>query len=275
MDIDDLNKTQIILLTLLVSFVTSIATGIVTVSLVEQAPPSFTQTVNRVVERTVEKVVPSDTPKPGTTVKETTVVVKEEDLLIKSIEKNQAALHALRMRAENADGTPGEIFLGWATLLSTEGVAATDLALLGEGNSYILEDAAGKRREGTVLLRDRASGLALIRITKVEGDKAVFAPVPFADASSVRLGQSVIAFGGRLKSSVSVGIVSSASKGEENASSTVLVLRNVDASINPPGGITGGPLTNIFGELVALSVSEGVGTSYAPVSALSALLRKL
>lgn len=275
MDIDDLNKTQIILLTLLVSFVTSIATGIVTVSLVEQAPPSFTQTVNRVVERTVEKVVPTTAPKPGTTVKETTVVVKEEDLLIKSIEKNQAAIFALKIKAENADGTPGEAFLGWVTLLSAEGVAATDLALLGEGNNYIIEDASGKERAGTVILRDRTSGVALIKIAKTEGDKVVFAPVPFADASSVRLGQTAIAFGGRNKSSVSVGIVSSATKGQENASSTTPLLESVEASVNPPAGITGGPLTNIFGELVGLSVSEGTGVSYTPVSALAALLRKL
>ena len=58
MDIEQLNRTQILLLTLLVSFVTSIATGIVTVSLMGQAPHGITQTVNRIFERTVEKVVP-------------------------------------------------------------------------------------------------------------------------------------------------------------------------------------------------------------------------
>ena len=35
---EHLNKQQLILLTLLISFVTSIATGIVTVSLMDQAP---------------------------------------------------------------------------------------------------------------------------------------------------------------------------------------------------------------------------------------------
>ena len=85
MDIEHLSKSQIVLLTLLVSFVTSIATGIVTVSLMDQAPPAIAQTVNRIVERTVEKAVPLGQAASTVVTTEKTVVVKESDLIVQAV----------------------------------------------------------------------------------------------------------------------------------------------------------------------------------------------
>ena len=89
-NMENLTKHQLILVALLISFVTSIATGIVTVSLMDQAPKGVTQTINRVVERTVERVVTEPPKKGGAVVKET-IVVKEEDKIIEAIEKNAKA----------------------------------------------------------------------------------------------------------------------------------------------------------------------------------------
>src|SRR3989344_6016767 len=89
MQMQDLNKNQIVLLVLLVSFVTSIATGIITTSLLQEAPLEVTRNINRIVEKTVETVTIPGTVVSSPREKEvTTVIVKEEDLIIDSINKN-------------------------------------------------------------------------------------------------------------------------------------------------------------------------------------------
>jgi len=59
MNLEELTKSQLILLTILVNFVTSVATGVLTVSLLDVSPPFVTQTVNHVVEHTIETVTKS------------------------------------------------------------------------------------------------------------------------------------------------------------------------------------------------------------------------
>src|SRR5216683_1812644 len=92
MDIEKLTKSQIVLLTLLISFMTSIATGIVTVSLMQQAPPAITETVNRVVEHTVEKVVQGQVASVAVPQPSKTVVVKESDLIPQAVTTVSASI---------------------------------------------------------------------------------------------------------------------------------------------------------------------------------------
>src|SRR3989338_9159201 len=138
MSLEELTKTQIILLTLLISFITSIATGIVTVSLVDQARIGFTQTVNRVVERTVEKVVPTQVAGINTVTKETTVVVKEEDVIATSIESVSSSIVSVKKIITLEDGTTSNLFLGWGMHISSDGLIATDSAFVGEGETYFV-----------------------------------------------------------------------------------------------------------------------------------------
>lgn len=64
MDIKELDKKQLILLVLLITFIVSIATGIITVSLMKQMPTSVPQTINNVIQRTIEKVTTVEVPAP-------------------------------------------------------------------------------------------------------------------------------------------------------------------------------------------------------------------
>src|SRR3989344_6867253 len=72
---ENLTRAQLILLVLLVSFITSLVTGIVTVSLVSQNPASPVQTIQRVIERSVGASTPIIENLPAT----------QEELIIKLV----------------------------------------------------------------------------------------------------------------------------------------------------------------------------------------------
>jgi hypothetical protein len=70
MEINELNKKQLVLLTLLITFIVSIATGIVTVSLMQQMPTVVPQTINNVIQKTIEKVTTVEVLAPTTDITE-------------------------------------------------------------------------------------------------------------------------------------------------------------------------------------------------------------
>src|SRR6185369_15148803 len=119
MDMKDLNKSQLILLAILLSFITSIATGITTVTLMEQAPSSITTPINRIVRQTVEKIEQVQG-------KTQTVVVKEEDLVVDAIEENQSAVFDLSKSAEAGTQPSGHGFA-----VSADGLVVIDAVQLG------------------------------------------------------------------------------------------------------------------------------------------------
>ena len=274
MKMEDLTKTQIVLLTLLVSFVTSIATGIVTVALMDQAPTSIQQTIQRVVERTVEKITPAMNSKPGSVSKETTVVVKEDDLITASIEKNGQSLVRLRREsdASSGEGEGTTMFVGLGVLLPGD-VIATDASLLSSSGGYTALFANGSTALLKRLETPKGSATALFGFTSLEGTSstthAFLAPHPatFADTSALKLGQSVISLSGRERNAVAIGILSSLEyvapqsvKGEKKAGatekSTAGALAALATTISSADSSPGSPLFNIFGELVGLSVKD-------------------
>src|SRR3989338_10590100 len=139
MDIEHLSKSQIVLLTLLVSFVTSIATGIITVSLMDQAPPAIAQTVNRIVERTVEKVVQTGQAASSVVTTEKTIVVKESELIAKAVEKVRPSL--VHIYASSSE----PLFLGLGIVVDTDGDIVSDVSAIGDVKNIMIALADGTR----------------------------------------------------------------------------------------------------------------------------------
>lgn len=244
MEIEELTKSQIILLVLLVSFVTSIATGIVTVSLLAQAPPAITQTVNRVIERTVETVVPAENQTAAAVVtKETTLVVKEDDLITQSITDSFGRV--VRIHETTSTSSPilalGSI-VGAGTIVTDASVVSGEHAVVVGGDTF----------RYVVSTKIPEAGIALMTAT---GTAPSVAPFKSVDAGSIKLGQTLIGLYGARSNRVATSILSGVGelltigKGE-GASAIRGLTTTADETLTP-----GTPIITIFGELAGISTS--------------------
>ncbi len=269
---EDLNKNQIVLLTLLVSFVTSIATGIMTVSLLQEAPIEVTRTINRVVEKTIETVVPSVVTTPSKPAEVTTVVVKEEDLVIDSINKNLKSI----ARITEADSI-GKSFYGIGIVVSKEGLIAADRKTIDLQHVYTAEMSDGTE----LILTPQGVGKETNFITfkgvlpekkdvSTTTPKAVytFMPAVFGDVSA-KLGQTLIGLGGSSKNVVAVGrVVSLDTKTSGTGTSTTQTLVGINTDIANKDLVNGSPVFNLSGDLVGVRLSTDTAGSFTPIAVL-------
>ncbi len=204
LDIEKLSKSQIILLTLLVSFVTSIATGIVTVSLMDQAPPAIAQTVNRVVERTVEKVIPAvQTAAVGET---KTVVIRESDLIAQAIDQVRPSIVSLYSSGDEKTRQ----FLGLGLVISKSGGIAADIKSLGEMADVVAVQSGGQQIRASVTRKDADNGFVYLMgaTSTIEGKTSVWTPAMLS-TGKISLGETVFTIAGKSATRVADGIVTS------------------------------------------------------------------
>lgn len=294
---ESLNKQQLILLALLVSFVTSIATGIVTVSLMDQAPPGITQTINRVVEKTVERVITEPSKQTAAVVTKETVVVKADDAVIEAIDKNTGSVVRIKeARGEGINRTQSFAALG--LIVSKDGLIASDLSVayrtatdegvsLPESYAAILPD--GRIISLNIAYSDQASGVIFFQPFLQERDKGtiVFSPPAFG-ASALKLGQAVIALGGSESNSVSTGIISSLVL-RDAPKDAVLLATSSDAKepqktvaaiktdIRSSELVLGSALLNLSGEVVGLNIGAATGGSrstFLPIEKVLEIAKK-
>ncbi len=254
MDIKDLNKSQLILLAILLSFITSIATGIVTVTLMQQAPSSVTVPINRIIRQTVEKIVPV----PG---KETvqTVIIKEEDLVVDAIAQNESAIFFITKEALDVEGKIVEVGAGRGFVVSNEGIIATDGTLVTEGQTYYVKNSSGKFK--AEFISPNKNGFAFLKIGTPLDEKNLLAgkagkiaftlPV-FGDLSKMKIGQKILVLGSTISSFIFEG--------------------NKDIRINVTRSNAGGMVLNLDGEILGIALS-GDNTSFASIDSIIEALK--
>lgn len=241
MDLEHLTKHQIVLLTLLVSFVTSIATGIVTVSLMNQAPPEISRTINQIVERTVQTVSqPAAAVAAPSTVK--TVVVNSDDLAAQSI----AAIQTSMVRV--VDSADPKTLVARGVIVGKTGTAITDRAALVASGAASF---AALLPDGTLvpatLVKDQATTTDTVLLSLAVGTTTGWTAAPLADVHKIRLGQSVIRIGGTGADSIAEGIVS----GEPHQG-----LIEASVSSATPGSV----LITLFGEVAGITTGGSAET---------------
>ncbi len=257
MDIEKLTKQQIVLVTLLVSFVTSIATGIVTVALMDQAPPGVTQTINRVVERTIEKVVtPPEGGNAAAVVTKETVIVREDDKITEAIEKNKDSVVRIYTATRDPDDS---IFVGLGTVVSKDGLIATGDIFADVQGRYRIFLSNNESYQVSVLKRPKGNKVYFLKVIQESTIPVSFKPITFADSSKLKLGQSIITLGGISQNSVSTGIISSLVNDTKATSTNAFVGLTTN---NSNDTLPGGPLLNLDGEVIGIRIGMDLSDQY-------------
>lgn len=240
MDIKDLNKPQLIMLAVLLSFVTSIATGITTVTLMQQAPTSVVTPINRVVRQTVEKIQQVE----GKTVTQT-VVVKEEDLVVDAIEKNKASVFTATKEVIDENGKTLEVSLGKGFLVS-DGVVVVDGGMATDKGIYYVKNDSGKFKAD--FISNDKSGFSLLKIGAPLDDKnKLVAALPaFGDIEKMKIGQKIIVLGNSINT---------------------LIFDSKNINITPNKSNIGGMVLNLDGEVLGM-VTSSDSNAFLPIKSI-------
>lgn len=253
---EHLTKSQIVLLTLFVSFVASMATGVVVVTLMGQAPDPMNQTITNVIERTIEKITP------GPVIEKTkSVIVKDEDLVVAAIDRNIKSTVAFRVV-----GQDGELRLaGVGVIVSPDGLVITEKGNFGEG--VLTTTVDGIQYALQVLSNEKSSTLGLGRLTAVSSTSTPsFVPVTIGSPDNLKLGQTAIVIGGRDGRTISTGLITSLDMRtivDKETKAETKILDNIAISMRFSGSSNGAPIINLNGEVIGfLSVNENAGSQY-------------
>jgi len=254
----DLSKQQLILLALLVSFVTSLATGIVTVSLLDQAPTGVTRTVSQVIEKTIQQALPQN----AAVASATTTIIDQSAVAVSNVRQSV-------VRIESSDG---KVVGGLGLIMSKDGVILTDKSVIAGLADYraVLPDTSTltitviqSQINGNIVILAPAEAVSL-------GQRRKFVPITFAP--SANLGQTVFSLSGTSTSVLGQGIIT-----EANDATGAEPNSTVKTSIANSKTTSGSPLFDLSGAVIGIRLANNnssEGADFYPVAQLQNIIPK-
>lgn len=245
MDIEQLNKMQIVLLTLLVSFVTSIATGIATVSLIEKAPADVMRVIDRIVEKPIETFVPGEKE-----VVTNTVVVQENELIAKAIETMRPSVVRLY-----EIGRSKNTFVAFGVVTDASPIIMSSTATFKQKEKYLAVTDGGVSVK--VIAGVPTNGIFTFTIdpSQTEG-VPVFQPITKVALADIKLGQTVVALSGSEFFTISPGVVTGVTP---STAESPMATGAIKTTIDTTGMVLGAPLMTNKGELIGILYPIEVG----------------
>ncbi|MHB0865447.1 MAG: hypothetical protein ACYC1Y_00885 [Minisyncoccota bacterium] len=258
MDIEELSKSQLILLTILVNFVTSVATGILTVSLLDHAPAFVTQTVNRVVEHTIETVAAAA---PVTLSQPSAPAPSNQDLVTAAIGADAARAVAI-YAADTGTSTPAVsigTYLPKARVVATAAQSALPKEALIEftNGSFV---PASLAREG--------NGISVYGFADAAVLPKMSSPI-LIPSGNLKLGETALALGA--DGSAATGIVARVS--EKGIHTTLPDIGTGSAVVDLSGNLIGISAGGTPGFLVSAGVITAILTATSTAATSTALAK--
>ncbi len=248
------------------SFVISIATGIITVAMLQVAPETVTNTVNRVVEHTIERIVSgtstnvTNNPTVTNVTKQVTVYAKEDDLVVSAVEKNQPRIALIYARGIASSTEPQAI----GFVVSRDGLIVT------ESQSFV---GSGAQAENyTVRLGDQSYAASplpnqeakqpvyFLKLKDLSASSTIDA-VSYGRFDYPKVAQTLVILGGSDGASVFKATVSKLRFTKSDAtSSTEQLLTGIMTNPKIPDQNGGALVVNLDGQVVGMVVPDPLDT---------------
>ena len=160
---------------------------------------------------------------------------------------------------EITDNEKDIVAQGTGTIISEDGYIITNAHVIGNSRAYAINIVLNNKDKypAKVVGYDTWTDLAVLKI-----DSKDLKAVSFGDSDLIEIGQDVIAVGSpggeKFQNSLTKGIVSAVDR-ELSVNRYVRYIQS-DAAISP--GNSGGPLCNIYGQVIGITTAKTVATYY-------------